>query len=310
MAGRSKPGRRTSRASRTSRAPRTPQKRIFVTGGASGLGQALAERYARDGWQVAIGDLQAERGAEVAAAIQGAGGPAAFLRCDVTKEKDLAAAARWLEAEWGGVDVVVNNAGVAVSGGIADTPLADWQWILDVNVLGVVRGCRVFTPLFRRQGGGQFVNVASMAGLVHPPMMSAYSATKAAVVALSESLRLELAPDRIGVTVACPGFFRTNLAETARTSSGMGGLTRALVNRARRSAPEVAEDIFRGACRGDFLVLTHVEGEIAWMLKRVLPFPLYEQIMDRSSRKMMGRRPERRAEPRAAAVPRGDRRDG
>ena len=125
-------------------------------------------------------------------------------------------------------------------------------------------------------------------------MMSAYSATKAAVVALSESLRLELAADRIGVTVACPGFFRTNLAETARSSSGMEGVTRALVTRARRSAPEVADDIFRGASRGDFLVLTHLDGEIAWMLKRALPFPLYAQIIEHGSRKMLARRPEPR----------------
>lgn len=271
-------------------------KRIFITGGSSGLGRALAERYAREGWRVCIGDLDEARG-EAALAGLAAGTESRFLRCDVTCEEDLAAAARWLEETWGGVDVVVNNAGVAVSGGIAETPLADWQWIVDVNLLGVVRGCKVFTPLFRRIGGGHFVNIASMAGLVHPPMMSAYAATKASVVALSEALRLELAPDRITVTVVCPGFFRTGLADAARAASPeIDGVTRALVVRARRTAPEMAELITRGVARGDFMVLTHRDGKLSWMLKRLLPFPLYSRILERGARKMLSRRPEPRPE--------------
>jgi len=269
-------------------------KRIFITGGSSGLGRALAGRYAREGWRVCIGDLDAAKG-ELALSGLPTGAERRFLRCDVTREEELAAAARWLEESWGGVDVVVNNAGVAVSGGIAETALADWQWIVDVNLLGVVRGCKVFTPLFRKIGGGQFVNIASMAGLVHPPMMSAYAATKAAVVALSEALRLELAPDRITVTVVCPGFFRTGLADAARAASPqIDGVTRALVLRARRTAPEMAELIYRGVSRGDFMVLTHRDGKISWMLKRLLPFAVYSRVLERGSRKMLSRRPEPR----------------
>lgn len=267
-------------------------KRVFITGGASGLGRALAERYLRAGWRVAIGDLDRTKGRK---AIEALGG-GEFVRCDVTRDEDLEGTAARLEKRWGGVDVVVNNAGVAVSGGIAETPLDDWRWIVDVNLLGVVRGCRAFTPVFRRGGGGRFVNISSMAGLVHPPMMSAYAATKAAVVALSESLRLELAADGIGVTVVCPAFFRTSLAETARsTTPEMALVTRALVTRARATAPEIAEIAFRGAEKGEFLVLTHREGMAAWALKRALPFPLYAFLLGASSRKML--RPRRRARP-------------
>jgi NAD(P)-dependent dehydrogenase (short-subunit alcohol dehydrogenase family) len=132
---------------------------------------------------------------------------AAFLPCDVTKETDLAAAAQWLETNWGGVDVVINNAGVAAAGGIADYELPDWEWILDINLLGVVRGCKVFTPLFRRQGGGRFINIASMAGLMNLPKMAPYNASKAAVISLSETLAYELAADNIKVSVVCPSFF-------------------------------------------------------------------------------------------------------
>jgi NAD(P)-dependent dehydrogenase (short-subunit alcohol dehydrogenase family) len=139
------------------------------------------------------------------------------------------------------------------------------------------------------------VNVASMAGLVHPPMMSAYNATKAAVVALSETLRLELAGDGILVTVVCPGFFRTNLADSLRASDpAIEGITRALVVRSRRSAPQIAELVRRGVERGDAHVLTHADGRAAWMLKRFLPFPLYLKFLARGSRRMLSRRPEPR----------------
>jgi NAD(P)-dependent dehydrogenase (short-subunit alcohol dehydrogenase family) len=272
-------------------------RRIFITGGASGLGRALAERYARDGWRVCIGDVNERRGAETLASLSALGATAHFVRCDVTREADLPAAAAWLEEAWGGVDVVVNNAGVALSGGIAETSLDDWRWIVDVNLLGVVRGCKVFTPLFRRQGGGRFVNVSSMSGLVHPPMMAAYNATKAAVVALSETLRLELEADGIGITVVCPAFFRTNLAETARAATPeVEGVMRALVARARSTAEDVAEIVHRGVTRGDFLVLTHGHGKVAVLLKRLLPASLYFRFLARSSRRMLSRRPEPRPE--------------
>ncbi len=264
-------------------------KRVFITGGASGLGRALAERYAREGFRVCIGDVHAARGAEALLALRVIG-EAHFLTCDVTKEEDLTAVASFLEGEWGGVDIVVNNAGVAVAGGISEVPLSDWEWIVDINLLGVVRGCKVFTPLFQRQGHGQFVNVASMAGLIHPPMMSAYNATKAAVVALSETLSAELAKDGIRVSVVCPSFFRTNLTESLRAGNADSRrITEKLVTRARRSADEIALLTFRGVERGDMHILTHAEARATWTLKRLLPFSVYARALARSSRKMMGR---------------------
>lgn len=238
---------------------------------------------------MAIGDLDETRGAEALAALRELGAEAAFLRCDVTREDDLEAAAGWLEARWGGVDVVVNNAGVAAAGGIAELSAADWAWIAEVNLLGVARGCRVFVPRFRRQGGGHLVNVASMAGLVHPPLMSAYCATKAGVVALSESLRLELAADGIAVSVVCPAFFRSRLAETMRSGDPrLAGLTGALVTGARRGAPEIAELVFRGVERRRFWILTHPEGRLAWAAKRLLPYGLYSRLVGLGVRRRSG----------------------
>lgn len=268
------------------------EKRIFVTGGASGFGRALAERWARAGYRVCIGDIHEERGKETLAALRALGATAHSLRCDVTKEEDLEAAAAWLKANWGGVDIVVNNAGVAVGGGITEISLEDWRWIVDINLLGVVRGCKVFTPIFKKQGQGRFVNVSSMAGLIHPPMMSAYNATKAGVVAISETLRVELAGDGIDVTVVCPSFFRTNLTETMRSGNAdTARITDRLVNKAKRGADEIAELTFRGVERGDFHVLTHADGKVAWMLKRLAPFSVYARAITHNTKRMMRKTP-------------------
>ena len=266
------------------------QKRIFVTGGASGFGRALAERWARAGYRVCIGDIHDERLAETLVSLRGLGSTAHALRCDVTKEADLEAAAEWLQKNWGGVDIVINNAGVAIGGSITEISMDDWRWIVDINLLGVVRGCKIFTPMFQKQGHGHFVNVSSMAGLIHPPMMSAYNATKAAVVALSETLSVELARDKISVSVVCPSFFRTNLTETMRTGSAdIAAVTHKLVNKAKRGADEIAELTFKGVERGDFHILTHADGKVAWMMKRFAPFSVYAKAITKNTQRMMGK---------------------
>lgn len=255
-------------------------RRVFITGAASGLGRALAERYARAGARVCLADIDDARGAEAQAHLQAGGATAHYLHCDVTSEADFDAAAEWLRENWGGVDIVVNNAGVAQMGAIDATPLADWRWIVDINLLGVVRGCRAFAPLLRAQGGGTFVNIASMAGLVHLPNAAAYNATKAAVIALSETLQLELERDRIKVSVVCPAFFRTDLAKNMRASNAESErITKRLVERARFGADEIAKAIVKGVKRGDTHILTHPEGRAAWKLKRYLPYGLYLRLM-------------------------------
>ena len=265
-------------------------KRVFITGGASGLGQALAMQYAGQGWRVLIGDLDLERCADTVAKLRAISPASVAVACDVTIEADLQAAAAWLQQHWGGVDVVINNAGVAQMGGIDAVSEADWQWIVDINLLGVVRGCRIFTPMLRAQGVGHLVNIASMAGLVHMPQASAYNATKAAVVALSETLQLELEADRIGVTVVCPAFFRTALAQNMRASNPkLEAITKRLVERARIGPEQIARHVFEGVQRGDTHILTHPEARHAWMLKRVLPYRIYLKLMRRQLANMQAR---------------------
>jgi len=256
-------------------------KRIFITGGASGLGLAIARRYVAEGWRVCIADVNDVRGEEALAGLKQA--DAFYLHVDVTREEDVQAAADELQKRWGGVDVVVNNAGVAQAGAIEDVPLADWLWILDINLLG----CKVFTPLFKQQGSGYFVNVASMAGLLNPPMMSSYNATKAAVVALSETLQVELADQHIGVSVVCPSFFQTNLADSMRSSDPrLQLMTRKLLKKGGLSADEVAAAVFHSVMKKQFYILPHAEAGRIWMLKRYSPRNAYAWLLKRSTRGM------------------------
>jgi NAD(P)-dependent dehydrogenase (short-subunit alcohol dehydrogenase family) len=262
------------------------QKRIFITGGASGLGRAVAERYARAGYAVCIGDIHEGRGRETETALRALGADAFYLRCDVTQERDFEAARDALEARWGGVDIVVNNAGVASAGKIEDTTLDDWYWILEINLLGVVRGCKVFTPVFKRQRSGYFVNVASMAGLINAPFMNSYNVTKAGVVSLSETLQTELYDDGIGVSVVCPAFVKTNLAESVRASEPrLRELTKKLVERGSVSAETVAEAIYDAVARRAFYVLPHEAERRIWYAKRALPRRVWAQLVVQRARK-------------------------
>ncbi|WP_166251425.1 SDR family oxidoreductase [Marinobacter salicampi] len=262
-------------------------QRVFITGGASGLGRAIALRYAREGARVCIGDINADLGAQVELEINAQGGEGYFVNCDVRRLTDLEKIRDDLEARWGGLDVVVNNAGVASAGTIEDSTMTDWEWILDINVLGVVRGCKAFTPLFKRQGQGAFVNVASMAGLMLAPLMSSYNVSKAGVIALSETLSQELRGYGIRTSCVCPAFFQTNLTSTMRSDiAGIQQNVGKLMKRSTVTAEDVAEDIFRAVKQGEFWVLPHVKEKRMWILKRHAPWA-FDWLMHQESKRWM-----------------------
>jgi short-subunit dehydrogenase len=183
----------------------------------------------------------------------------------------------------------VNNAGVASAGSIEDTTIGDWEWILDINVLGVVRGCKAFTPLFKQQGSGAFVNVASMAGLMLAPLMDSYNVSKAGVIALSETLSQELRDSGIHVSCVCPAFFQTNLASTMRSDiPGIQQNVNKLMKRSSITAEDVAEDIFRSVKDKDFWVLPHAKERRMWMLKRHAPWA-FDWLMHQETKRWMSK---------------------
>lgn len=272
------------------------RKRILITGGASGLGKALAMRFAHQGYGVLIVDVNNERGAEALSELQQIHEDVAYNHCDVSQEADFRRIAEFLQDTWQGVDVVVNNAGVGgTAGKIEDVSGGDWEWVWSINVLGVVHGCKVFTPIFKAQGHGYFVNVASMAGLLNAPFMSNYNVSKAAVISLSETLNIELRDDNIGVSVVCPAFFKTNLTENLRShQSDIQGRVQRWMEASTVSAEDVAKAIETAIEQRRFWVLTHALERRLWRFKRWVP-TIFENMMIKRFLPKMRRANEQRS---------------
>lgn len=190
---------------------RFPKKRVVITGAGSGIGKALALEFAKMDWRIAVAEISRERAQETVALINKTGGRGLYIPCDVTKPEDLVTAANTVKKEWGGLDILVNNAGVAAAGFFEEIPLEKWEWIMAINQKSIIYGCRTFIPLFKECKSGYIVNVASNAGIASLPEMVSYNMTKAAAISMSETLRSELSPYKIGVSVVCPTFVHTNL---------------------------------------------------------------------------------------------------
>ncbi|MFF0636077.1 SDR family NAD(P)-dependent oxidoreductase [Nocardia sp. NPDC004151] len=193
-------------------------KLVVVTGAGSGIGRATALRFARGGSQVIVSDIDKDAALSTVALIQAEGRRAVAAQLDVTDPHAWAAFARDVHADHGVPDVLVNNAGILVSGAFLDLEPDDWELQLDVNLLGVVHGCRSFGRLMIDEGKrGHIVNIASAAAFTPTPVMSAYSVSKAGVKMLTECLRLEFAPKGVGVSAICPGVINTDIARHATT---------------------------------------------------------------------------------------------
>lgn len=255
--------------------------RVLITGAASGLGLALVRQMVERGCRVLATDVHAEQ-PESLAALTGV----TYRHLDVTQDVDWATARDWVVEQWDGLDLLFNNAGVAAGGRIELTEMDQWQWIVDINLLGVARGCRTFVPIMKAQGSGHIVNTASAAGLVHPPRMSEYNAVKAGVVALSETLLHELAPYGVKVSVVCPTFFKTNLTESLRGKDESAQKSAAkLIDRSKVTADDIAAEVLKGVEKGRHIILTDRDGKIAYAAKRFAR-PVYDRMMKKSSFQM------------------------
>jgi len=189
----------------------------FVTGGASGIGLALAHAFGAEGMRVAIADIELPALRAAREQLSAAGVDVLELELDVADAKAVEQVAQRVEQAFGKVHVVCNNAGVAAGGPLEQATLDDWNWLLSVNLMGVVHGVTSFLPRLRAHGeGGHIVNTASIAGFLTFPGLGIYTATKRAVVGLSEALHAELAGSGIGVSVLCPGFVRTRIGDSGR----------------------------------------------------------------------------------------------
>jgi NAD(P)-dependent dehydrogenase (short-subunit alcohol dehydrogenase family) len=197
-------------------------KVAVVTGGASGIGLALARAFAGDGMKLVLADIERDAleraGAELAEVTE-----VELVSCDVSDAAQVDALRDATVARFGTAHVVCNNAGVGTGGLTWDVSLDDWNWVLGVNLMGVVHGIRAFTPMLIEQGEGHIVNTASMAGVTSPPFMAPYNVSKHGVVTLSETLYADLqivGATNVGVTALCPGWVQTRIHESARNRPG------------------------------------------------------------------------------------------
>ncbi len=264
-------------------------KRAFITGGGSGLGLAFAELLARDGWTLALLDRDSARLAAAATHLKDLGARAVVTYAtDVTDETAFGAAIAEFATRVGGLELMINNAGVAVAGDVEATPAADWRWALEINVVGVAIGCRAALPFLRAAPAACLLNIASAAAFASAASMSAYNASKAAVVALSETLVQELAETKVHVAVAMPGFFPTRLLEDARAPATALGSARKLMKSSSYSADRAAADMLAACAAGRFYIVLPANYVKLWHFKRFLP-KLFMGFLLRTRRRALAR---------------------
>ena len=238
-----------------------------VTGGASGIGRAMAERFAGERAKVVVADIDARALAAVVDSIQARGGEALGVPTDVTDLSSVQALAAAAFEAFGKVSVLCNNAGVALWGGLESATHRDWQWVLGVNLWGVIHGVEAFVPrMIASKEPGHIVNTASMAGLVATRGLGVYNTSKYAVVGLSETLAKDLRPYHIGVSVLCPMGVATQIRESARNrpadlTNDAPSAVEPVELMGRTLAPAVVAEMVLSAIRANRLyVITHEEG--------------------------------------------------
>jgi len=250
-------------------------KVAVITGAASGLGLAMARRFAREGVKLALGDVEEEPLRRVEQEFRRSGVPVLAIRTDVSRGHDVERLAEKTLATFGAVHIVCNNAGVGPGGVVWENTTADWEWVLGVNVWGVIHGVRVFVPIMLRQNTPcHVVNTASVAGLLSVPGMGIYCVSKHAVVTLTECLYHDLAArgSKVGVSLLCPAYVPTGIADSERNRPAMlhnaprprspddlerERQMRHAVESGRVSADDVAQMVFDSIVNERFYILTH-----------------------------------------------------
>jgi NAD(P)-dependent dehydrogenase (short-subunit alcohol dehydrogenase family) len=250
---------------------------VLVTGAGSGIGRSTALLAARRGADLVICDLNEAGLAETEAEARALGREVLARRVDVADRDQMTEFSAAVGESVGAVDLLVNNAGVGLGAKFLDTELEDWDWIVSINLMGVVHGCNLLVPpMVERGSGGHVVNVSSVAGYLASPPLAAYSATKFAVLGLSEALREELHPHGIGVTAICPGLINTPITTSSRTRGASADPARmermrALYERRNYGPDRVARNILKAVDRGRTVAPVSPEAWFSYGLKRISP---------------------------------------
>ena len=250
-------------------------KIAFVTGGASGIGAALATKLADEGAEVWIADRQIDAAQELAQRLNSGGAKAHAIELDVRSYPSFERAVAEVVQQSGRIDYLFNNAGIGVSGEVDSYTLDDWNDVFDVNLRGVAHGIQAVYPIMIRQHSGHIVNTASMAGLVASPGQGSYTATKHAVVGISKALRVEAERHGVQVSVFCPGVIRTPIltgGQYGRFNISDEKVLKKFWERLRPMAPEkFAERALRAVLHGDAIIVVPTWWKAWWYLERLSP---------------------------------------
>ncbi len=258
-----------------------PRKRAFITGAASGLGKALCLELASDGWTIGISDINDEQLAVTHKEITQLGGKPLSFHLDVSnREQYQQVVLDYLKAT-GGIDVLVNNAGVGDGGVFEEYSLDNWEWMVSVNQMSVVYGCHIFIPVLKQQRAGHIINIASLAAISCAPQMGAYNMTKAAVVAISETLYGELMDFNIQVSCAQPSYFKTNIASGVRGGEKVKKITQYLLDRSGLEPKEIAQEILMRAGNGELYVILPKNARKLWWYKRFSPMRFRKMVKEK-----------------------------
>ena len=249
------------------------RRNAIITGAASGLGRALAVRLARDGWRIAVADIDTAGSKETLKLIEAAGGAGQVEQLDVAQLDHWESLRDRLRADWSRLDLLVNNAGVAGYGDMGLFPLEDWRWLLNINLYGAIYGCHTLVDWLKANSrGSHIINTASFAALAPSPSMAAYNVAKAGIVALSETLYAEMQPYGVGVTVICPMFFRTGIHVAARSYNELRSkMIEEGTENSKLTAESVADAAIRAMQRKQLYAIPGRQARWYWWMRRLSP---------------------------------------
>lgn len=251
---------------------RFPRRRAFITGAASGLGLAFCRHLAADGWTLGLADIDEDGLSDVAKELETLGATAHTFQLDVSDGAAFQETADAFVEQAGGIDLVINNAGLGAGGKFEDTTLEDWNRVISVNLMGVVNGSKAFIPHLEASGGGHLMNIASIAAVAAAPRMSLYNVTKAGVRAFSETLYGELKDRGIHVSVVMPSFFQTNIGENLVGTKSAQAMTKVLLDRSDLTAEDVARHALEEAADETIHVIYPTwMSRVIWYWKRLFP---------------------------------------
>lgn len=248
-----------------------PEKRAFITGAASGLGKALSIELAGEGWTIGMADINMDQLAQVAAEVTTLGGKPLIFHLDVSDKVEYKTVSASFLKQAGGIDLLFNNAGVGDGSAFEEYALENYDWMTGINQLGVVYGCFYFIPTMKKQKSGHILNTASAAAIGCAPTMGAYNMTKAAVVAISETLYGELMGFNINVSCIQPTYFKTNVIQYARGGALVKKATQMFIDRSGLEAVDVAKEILTRAGKKELYIILPKAAYKMWLMKRLAP---------------------------------------